>query len=79
MITRVFILWYLIGLLIFTTGATFTTSYNSWSHFYYVWAKASDVLVILACLYGKVEKSLNAVLAFALVRLVWVGKAMFYL
>lgn len=51
MTLRIFIVWYLMGLLLFYTAATFYVhEYNNWGYFYYLWAKGSDVLLIVTVL-----------------------------
>lgn len=73
MIVRIAILWYLLGLMVFYTAATFPYfHYNTWSYSYYLWAKASDILLLLSLRSRpKNSSEIFPILIFAGIRFAW--------
>lgn len=74
MIVPIAISWYLIGLLVFYTSATFhPTAYNTWNHAYYLWAKVNDALFLYIIIaYPKaIRKQVKPAIFLAIVRAVW--------
>ena len=73
MMIRIAILWYLIGLLLFYTVATFDVqSYNNWGYFYYGWQKLCDILFIVTILLRpKSSQVIQPVLYIAFARFLW--------
>lgn len=73
MILRIFLVWFLFGLLVFYTVSTFDVkTYNTWIYFYYTWAKANDVLLMTTIyLNPKNSKLIRPALIVAIARLLW--------
>lgn len=73
MIIRITILFYLLGLLVFYTAATFANeSYTTWSYVYYMWQKTSDFLLMATiALRPKDSKIIIPVIYLAAARLLW--------
>ena len=73
MILRITMAWFLIGLVVFYTMATFPSlQYNNWSHTYYIWSKANDMLLAVTILFRpKQYRIIIPVIFFMGIRFVW--------